>query len=295
MLICAPVLLVWLQAPAPAPVPDQPAGGVESAEAQQSAGTAGDARARARDWWERLSPEEKDSLRRRHDEFQGLPAEGRAEMLRRFDAVARERRRVWSELDEQQRSDLAARPAEERMRRLDEIVHERLRRRHEELEGRLPGPPPDAFHGPGLRERLAASGRLIEELRGQDVLRELGVLHEEGWIGSQAMEWLGGAPLAEQAAVLLDARKWRGLAHARAAGKMSAWNLSACEEQLLADMPSRDCLIAMSELERGLPRDEVFGRRVGPPLLPGQRPWHGRWRPGPPERGSDTAPRRFQR
>ncbi|RMH05030.1 MAG: hypothetical protein D6702_01615 [Planctomycetota bacterium] len=258
----------------------------------------------AREWWRSLSPEERELYRRRFEELRRLDPEERIEMQRRAEAIQLHRRRVWAELPEEERKRLAALPESERLAELDGIVRERLRRRHEELRRRFGPVPPGAGPGPEelprrpLPERLDASGRIFERLAGEDLDQELARLHEEGWIGDRAAEWLAQAPVAERAAALLDARKWRLLAEAARDGLFERWGLAEADRRRLAEMPSRECLVAMGELRRGLPKEQVFAPRgpLGPPPFPGERfPRRGAgWRPGqgpPPDRGA-TPPRR---
>ena len=201
-----------------------------------------------------------------------------------MEAVERHRRKVWFELDEAERARLEALPDAERDDALDQKVHERLRRRHEQLEGRMP--PGQGFRGRPLGERLGASDRLIADIRGGDLQRQLEELHTQGWIGDQAAAWLAQAPAVEQAAALLDARKWRGLAEGRQRGWFEQWQLDEHEQRTLAEMPSRDFLIAIGELRKGIPKAEVFSRGgpSGPPPIPGQGRRRGRhgMRPGAP-------------
>ncbi len=250
-------------------------------------------REQARRWWEQLSEEQRQHYRRRHEELQQLSEEEREELRRRGEAVERSRRRAWTELPVEEQERLSALPEAERSAGLDRLVEERFRRRQREIEARfgtdMPGGPgPGDMRGRPLHERLDASSRWMEKLHGKDLQAELEKLHQQGWIGDKAAEWLRTAPMAEQAAAMLDARKWRGLAHAREKGHFSEWRLDEHEQRMLAEMPSRDSLIAMKELQRGLPKEEVFAPRgpggFGP--FPGDRRGRGRRFGGErPERG----------
>ncbi|MBC8328173.1 MAG: hypothetical protein ISR76_10710 [Planctomycetes bacterium] len=284
-MILLPLVLGWLPAPAPPQQVAAPEAAARAAELPQEPGAAASAGApsgaeQAQAWWSKFSPEEKARYRRRFEELNQLSPEELEEVRRRYDAVARHRRRVWTELAPEERERLGALAPAEREAALDERVHERLRRRHEEIAGQFgPGFRPEGLRGP-LHERMDASSRVIERLRSEDLLKELDKLHQEGWIGDKAAAWLKEAPVAEQASALLDARKWRLLAHSREQGHFEEWQLDSHEQRILAEMPSRDFLIAIKELQCGMPREQVFapGGPCGPPPLPGEP--KGGWRRG---------------
>ncbi len=294
MILAALLLAQALPAPTAPPAAVEPplAGAQDPAAGEASAAAAREERRRRmQQWWEGLSPEQQQAYRQRMEEFQRLGPEERDEMRRRREAVDRQRRKLWSEMPPEERERLGALEEGERGAELDRRVEERLRRRHEELRRRFgPEGPPEALRGRPLDERMEASRRLIQELRSSDLGAELERMHAEGWIGDGAYAWLQEASVSEQAAALLDVRKWRGLARIRQQGLARSWQLDEAQLRQLTEMPSRDFLVAVRELGSGVPREQVFAPRgpMGPPWAGDPGLWRGGERREPgrwPERG----------
>jgi len=213
--------------------------------------------------FEKLSPEERERIRRHFQEFRNLPPEAREELRRRYQALEEERRAIWEHLPPERRAELEKLPPERRHRVIDEAVRKRLTEQSGRLRRVLPPDVVEELEGLPLPERIRRTRELVDQHRREQMREHLEKAIEQGLLGPLAREWFADTPLPEAMQVLSRLEKWHVLRMARKNGTFDRFGLDEGERKRLESLPPDQFFRILGGLRRGIPKEEAF--RLHPP------------------------------
>ncbi|MFQ5748993.1 MAG: DUF3106 domain-containing protein [Planctomycetota bacterium] len=213
--------------------------------------------------FKKLSPEERERIRRHFQEFRNLPPEAREELRRRFQALEEERRSIWEHLPPERRAELEKLPPERRRRVIEEAVRKRLTEQSGRLRQVLPPDVVEELEGLPLPERIRRTRELVENHRREQIRGHLEKTIEQGLLGPLAREWFADTPLPEAMQVLSRLEKWQVLRLARKNGLFDRAGLDEGERKRLEALPPEQFFRVLGSLRRGTPKEEAF--RLHPP------------------------------
>jgi len=232
--------------------------------------------------FEKLSPEERERIRRHFQEFRNLPPEAREELRRRFQALEEERRSIWEHLSPERRAELEKLPPERRRRVIEDAVRKRLTEQSGRLRQVLPPEVVKELEGLPLPERIRRTRELVDQHRREQMRGHLEKAIEQGLLGPLAREWFEDTPLPGTTQVLSRLEKWQVLRMARKNGALDRFGLGESERKHLEALPPDQFFRVLGSLRRGTPKEEAF--RLHPPETDRRPPIMDRRPPSRPQR-----------
>lgn len=260
LLLCA---LSW-------PMPQRPAEQAPPATAQSPSQSE---EGGAREFWSRLSPEERQRLEERRRAFYSLPPEAREEMLRRFRALDEQRGIILQELAPEERERLRSASPDERRRFLDERIRGRMEERARHMEQAFPDEARRLRDLP-LPDRVECSRGVRERMMRDHVEERVERAVESGWVGPTGAAWLRQAPPHEAMNALDHFRMWEMQAELDRNGEWEQWGVGEILRHRFAELPPREFMHAIDRLRAGASPEEA----LAPPAW--ERGWDRRFRDG---------------
>jgi len=213
---------------------------------------------KARQWWKKLSAEERREILERHQRYQTLSPEAKSEMRRRMDLVRSEIGDVRKSMDSDQRAKLKKMSEKERRKFLNQRARPHFRDGAERMEGRQPGAH-ERFRHMEIEDRFRQSAKILEKDRRGKVQHALHRAVKEGWIDEKIAAGMKDVPLEEAMALLGQVHKQRFIQRATAKGFWKRRGISVEEKEALIALQPHEFF-------------RRLGRAPGPPRHRGSRP-----------------------
>jgi len=236
--------------------------------------------AKARQWWTKLNPEERRQILERHQRFQGLSHDSKAEMRRRMDLVRSEIGDIRKGMNSEESAKLEKMSERERRHFLHQQARIHFRDSAERMERRQPGAH-DRFRQMDMEERFRRSAETLERDRRGRVQHALHRAATEGWIDEKIAAGMKDLPLEEAMALLGQVHKHRFIQRATEKGFWQQQGISAADKEVLIALPPKEFFRRLGRAPRGSrhPNSGVHSER-------GARPERGPH----PERGARPRP-----
>lgn len=199
-----------------------------------------------RSWWNQMSEEQREEARARWQRYRKMSPDSKAEMDRRLEMLKRETEQMMLELPAEEREALMNMEKEQRDRKIHRMLRHRLKEKAKR-EGNPTGPPPPAFDGQPLEERLQGSKEQLEQRRLNRLQREVDRAVEEGWLGPRAAEFYRTLPPEEVEKEMMRFHKWRVLDHFERGDRWKELGIDDAKRKEITALPPQEFMEHMRQ------------------------------------------------
>lgn len=217
-----------------------------------------------RSWWNQMNEEQREQAKLRWKRYREMSPESKAEMERRLEMLKRETEQMMLELPAEEREALSKMTEGERDRKIRKMLRKRLKEKAD-LDGHPLSPPPHAFDGQPLEERLQGSKEHLEAMRLNRLQHEVDRAVHEGWLGPRAAEFYRTLPPDEVEKELMRFHKWRVLDHFNRNKRWKELGIDNAERKRITALPPEQFMEHMRQYrpKRGEGRKDGRGFRGG--------------------------------